>query len=466
MVLYEKPKALIRRVPTIEDTTDKVQRFDSDNLYPQRAEEILKRSVSLKSLYARIADFINGQGFADKTLGTLIVNKQGLKGESLNKVLSKVSKIYGRYSTVCLHLGYNAEFKICAINVIPFEYIRLGLKDKFGRVFKYGYSNNWERDARKANERNIVFYDKFNPDPAVVQAQMLAQGGVMKYIGQILYHTPVEDQYPLAEFDAVFDDAQTQGELAMFRIGQVQNSFLGTTAIVYPGKFASADEEAKFNRLIQGKSGSRGAGGIIGLQDPTGTKKANEIFQNLSPTSLDKQFELTERTVKDNIIQSEAFPPILLGISPNGLFAQSEMEEAYQYVNTTTRNRRANLAEVFSNLMEFWMDPIITDASILTLQYITDDATGSAGITINDNLQNMSGKQAQNFERILRKYGNGLYKRPVAEKLLQDGFGLSSEEIAKLLDGLDQLKAEDATTPVALKPKYKAFVSEMVNVML
>lgn len=445
-VYYEKAKPYIRRVPTIEDTTDKILRFDTDNLYPQRAEETVRRSATLKSLMDRIADFLNGEGFQDPVLANLIVNRRGLKGQTANKVLTIQSAPYARYRTFPMHVGYNLMGQMCELNPIPFEYIRMGLKNKEGKVTHYGYSSNWERDSRKCNENNIRFYPRFNPDPSVVLEQMEKAGGIYNYRGQILYLTPEDDIYPLGSFDAVMDDAQVQNEVGMFKIANVQNSFFGTTLFVYPGVFASTSEEADWKNMLAGKVGGRNAGKRIGIQDPSGLKKASDMVQAIDTPNLDKQLEYTEKSVKENIIESESFPTMLLGKTPTGLFAQGDMEEAYTYVNAITRNRRQELSEIFALLFSYWETPIVTDAAIIEQRYIRNSAEGTA-VDINDNLKGMSGREAMNFARILRKYAQGKYDRTTAETLLRSGFGLSEEEIKKLLDGLDQAASEDAPMP-------------------
>lgn len=455
--VYEKSRPLVKREPTIVDVTDKILRFGLDNLYPQRAEELLRRSATLQSLMNRIADFVNGEGFADERLAgkmdpvtkqwiipPLIVNKKGLKGQTANKVLSIVSHPYTRYKSVPIHVGYNMLGGICALNPLPFETIRFGLRNKAGVITHLAYSANWERDSRSSNSQNIRFYPRFNPDPNVVLQQIEEAGGIMNYRGQIMYLTPVDDQYPLATFDSVYDDAQVQNEIGLFKISNVQQSFLATMAIVYPGPFASEEEKNNFYDLVQNKTGSRNAGTRIGIQDPTGTKKANEIFQTLSPENLDKLFEYTETSVKRNIIESEAFPEILLGKSATGLFAQGDIQEAYTYVNASTRNRRAELSEIFSMIFSYWETPIITDAEIIEQRYIRNSGSGSVGsVDVNDNLKGMTGAESINFARILRKYSQGTQNRQVTETLLRGGFGLSEEEIKKLLDGIDQVKIEE-----------------------
>lgn len=444
MVVYEKTKPLIKRVASIADTTDKIIRFGTDNLYPQGAEEVVNRSSTLKSLMNRIADFVNGEGFVDPNIAKLIVNRKGLKGQTANKVLSTVSHPFVRWRTVPMHIGYNLLGQICALNPLDFKTIRFGLRDpKTKKITKLAYSANWERDGRSINEQNITFYDTFNPDPAVVLEQIEKAGGIQNYKGQILYLTPEDGEYPLATFDAVYEDAQVQAEVGYFKVGNTQNSFLATLAILYPGEFSSQEEMQDFKDLISNKSGSRNAGTRIGLQDKSGQRKASDIFQSLTPANLDKLFEYTETSVKENIIESEAFPAMLLGKSPTGLFAQGDIEQAYTYVNAITRNRRAELSEVFSMILSYWEDPIISDCAIIEQRYILNSSAGTGGLDVNDNLKNMTGMQAVNFARILRKYEQGKYTRQVAETMLMSGFGLSSEEIQKLLDGIDSAKEED-----------------------
>lgn len=470
MVLFEKARPLIKREPTVVDVTEKILRFGSDNLYPQRAEELVKRSATLQSLMNRIADFVNGEGFVDPVVANLVVNRQGLKGQTANKVLQKVSHPFVRYATFPCHVGYNLLGQISEINPLPFETIRFGLKNKEGCITHFAYSSNWERDSRSGNEQNIRFYPRFNPDPAKVLEQIEKAGGIYNYRGQILYLTPTDDVYPMATFDAVYDDAQVQNEIGLFKIANTQNSFIGNSLIVYPGVFTSNEEEQSWKDLIAGKVGVRNAGSRIGIQDKSGLKKASDMIQPLNMPSLDKMFEYTEKSVKDNIIQSEGFPEILLGKSASGLFAQGDMEEAYTYVNAMTRNRRAQLSEIFSLIFSYWETPITTDAAIIEQRYIRNSAEGTA-VDINDNLKGMSGREAINFARILRKYAQGKYDRATAETLLRSGFGLSEEEIKKLLDGLDQAASEEAPAPGAAAPavpgpKTTAFIVAMSKQML
>ena len=437
MVAYDKPRPYLKRVPIISDPAEGILRYDYDNLYPQRAEEIVRRSYTLKAVVDRVADFLNGEGFLDPNIGGLVVNSKGWRGQTMDALLTACTPTFARFNSLCLHIGYDLNYRVASIEPIKFEYIRLSTKENGDLL----YSTNWERDGRKDHIKDAICYRPFNPNPDVVAEEIAEAGGIENYKGQILYYTPEYGEYPLASFDPVFDHAQAQGELGVLKISDIQNNFLSTLAIIYPGEFASDEEEYEFKKLIESKSGARGGGSRIGLQDKTGLKKAGDIFQQLSPVSLDKLYEFTETSVLNAIMENEAMPKELLGVRPeSGMFNQDNMEQAYTYFNAITRNRRATISEVFSYILQHWSTPIQSDCIIKQQQYIQETAAQAAAsdLTINDNLKNMSGAQSINFARILRKYGKGEYSREQATVLLRGGFGFTEEEISSLLDGYDQ----------------------------
>lgn len=381
MLVYEKVKPLIKRIPTVQDVSLKILRYDQDNLYPQRVEEIVRRSSTLKTILARIVDFVNGEGFVDQIVAKMVLNGQGLNGMSANKVLTRIAREFVYFDTRCGHVGYNGLGQIHALNPVPYHRLRLGCLDDEGRVNQIAYSANWEHDGRSGRDQHILFYPRFNPDPAVVMAEIEEAGGIENYRGQMIYDTPMANEYPLASCDAVLDDAQVQNEIGMFKLGNVQNSFLATLAVLFPGEFGSKQEETDFKDLIANKSGSRNAGTRIGLQDKSGQRKASDIFQPLTPPNIDKQYEFTERSVKENIMESEAFPQILMGKTQSGLLAQNDLQEAYIYVNSITRNRRLAMSEFFSEILRYWETPVLTDAAIIEQRYLMPGVTAAPAPT-------------------------------------------------------------------------------------
>ena len=143
-------------------------------------------------------------------------------------------------------------------------------------------------------------------------------------------------------------------------------------AIMYPGQFETVQEELKFNDLVNNKRGAQAAGSNIGIQDPTGTKKVNEIFMPITPVNTDRLFELTENSTTAAIMENEAMPKELIGVRPEtGMFNQDNMEQSYIYYNARTRKRRNALSRLFSFIGLHLAKPISTKAEIIPLSYMT-----------------------------------------------------------------------------------------------
>jgi len=381
MVTFKKPKLFVKRVPTILDPSDNVQRWDWDNQYPQRMDELASRSYTLNAVTKVVSDFLAGEGFEDTAFNNLVVNRDNIMDETMLDLLNKVCDQYSNYWTPSLHFGFNMNGAMTSIRSVPVCYNRFGMPNpKTGLVEKIMYSTNWERAAMKeTHDREVLEYDFFNPDPEVVKEQIRKAGGIKKYKGQILFATPTPFVYPKASFDPVCDHAQTQAELATFKISSVQNKFNATMAIMYPGQFESDEEKRNFQELISTKSGSEAAGSNIGIQDPSGTKKVNEIFLPITPVNTDRLFELTERSSTAAIMENEAVPKELIGVRPEtGMFNQDNMEQSYIYFNSRTRKRRKNISRLFSFIAKHLETPYNTTAEIIELSYLTKEQKAEA----------------------------------------------------------------------------------------
>jgi hypothetical protein len=452
MVTYSKTKVLSKRVPTVVDFTDNIQRWDSDNFYPQRAIEVVKRASPLKRALSTYADFIDGEGFADVNIAKLIVNRCSRQGEQMNSILRKISKYVAMYKAFVLHFNYDLNYRIASIEVKPIEHFRYGHPDINGVYHHIFHCLNWERDARKFvhnQDRIITKYNLFDPSPAVVAAQIQEAGSIYDYKGQVLFVCENPQEYPLATFDPVWEAAETVAACAVSKISAVNNQFGGTIAIVYPGEFETKEEENTFLNYIEGKSGPENQNSRIGIQDKSGTKKADEIFKQLAPPNVDKMWEYTESSARDQIYEHYAQPKELSGIRPeSGMFNQDNMIQAYAYYNSKTRNERNWVSEVLAEILLYWSTPIVTDAKIAEAQYMingapaqpttppaTPPASSSSAPTAqaNENIRNMTGRQRQNFKRVLREYTTGKITRQQAEAELS-GYGFDAEYIKVWLD--------------------------------
>jgi hypothetical protein len=366
------------RIPTFIDRTQGIQAWDSDNLYPQRADQVRKNSRTTKIAVKRLAGFLAGRGFADPALASLIVNS---KGETLNDLLDQITFDAAQFEdSYVLHFKYNLNYKLAEISAVPILHSRFGLPDDDGLHFDVKINNNWERNPHKNMHQswNIYEYPIFNPEPEVVK-QQIDYYGVDDYPGQILFFTTKPGVYPESTFDAVFDQAQTQAELGIFDLNAVQQGFTGTTLFKYPGTFEDEEDEREFVRGMQPNKGSQGANSIVVVENPNGNFKQGDLIENLQMPNVDRIHENTEKTTKHAIRENFSMPAEILGMMPeSGMFNKENIMESYTYFNDITQQNRDRISRSFKKILQFWNKPIVSECEINPKTY---------GTTVNNNGQ-------------------------------------------------------------------------------
>lgn len=358
----------VKRLRTFVDRTEGIQWYTRNNLYPQIVEAVRDRSYTIKSACDRLSKFLRGEGFEDKLLADLVVNSKGL---TLNNILKQVAIDGASFSgSFVVHLGVNMNGQYNNISVWPLQYWRFGLPDENGDVHDYKYNSNWERDPYKelSNAKNIIEYDKFNPDPEAIKEEINEHG--LSYKGQVFYFTPLEDQYPLATFDSVLDQGQTQEEIGLFRLSSIQNGLNATNIFSYPGKFEDKQKEQDFIESISQFKGGAGAGSTIVIEDESGTRKAQDLVTPLSLQNNDKIHEFISKDDKNAIMEAFAMPKGILGVLPEaGMFNQENLQQEYIYYNSITRDYRTDISDAFKKIFSNWHKPVTSEFKIKELTY-------------------------------------------------------------------------------------------------
>lgn len=358
----------VKRLRTFVDRTEGIQWYTRNNLYPQIVEAVRDRSYTIKSACDRLSKFLRGEGFEDKLLADLVVNSKGL---TLNNILKQVAIDGASFSgSFVVHLGVNMNGQYNNISVWPLQYWRFGLPDENGDIHDYKYNSNWERDPYKelSNAKNIIEYDKFNPDPEAIKEEINEHG--LSYKGQVFYFTPLEDQYPLATFDSVLDQGQTQEEIGLFRLSSIQNGLNATNIFSYPGKFEDKQKEQDFIESISQFKGGAGAGSTIVIEDESGTRKAQDLVTPLSLQNNDKIHEFISKDDKNAIMEAFAMPKGILGVLPEaGMFNQENLQQEYIYYNSITRDYRTDISDAFRKIFANWHKPVTSEFKIKELTY-------------------------------------------------------------------------------------------------
>lgn len=354
----------VKRIPAPLRNVEGVLSYDRDNLYPQRAEEVKNRSYTVKSAVQKLSEFIHGQGFINEDFAKMPLSEDG---KWSNKVLKAAAMDYATFDGFCLHIRYNLNFKVNAVTHIPFKYCRLGIPDDDGIIHNIKWSDNWEQDPDKRRKisREIKTFPIYNPLTFEEEFEKLG----MDHPGQILYFTKTVNEYPLSTFDAVFDSAQTQADIALYELGNIQEGFTGTTVFKHPGKIEPEDED----RIKRKLSEAQGPGGKRIIVTEFDRDNDINVFESVTLPNVDKMFEFTSRNVKNSIRENFQMPAEILGVMPEtGMFNQEQMEQAFKYYNSVTKYKRKDVEEVFSNVMKNFYTGEDYQTEIAKLTYDTD----------------------------------------------------------------------------------------------
>jgi hypothetical protein len=358
-------EVLVKRLPQRLRYVDDVQSAGNDNLYYQRALEVMYRSYTLSGVIPKKAGFLNGEGFEQPEINDIVVHGEGLEDITMRELLdhSSYSKSWAR--GLAWHINYNLNYTIASIKPIPFEYCRLGIADDDGCVEKIAYCTNWERDyGKEQKQREIIFYDKFDPDPEHL-AEEFAEYGVEGYKGQIMYWTPEKNKYPLVSFDSVFEQAQTQAEISIYSLNQTANGFSAGHIFVYPGTFENDTERTKYKERLMAHKGGMGAGSIMVIEAGTKDIKVGDLLAKTDLQNNDKMFEFTLNWIEKSILQCYGMPYEIIGRQTEGaMFSRQQIEDAYTYYNAVTRDERVELSRIFKKVFQFWNTTINSDFTI------------------------------------------------------------------------------------------------------
>ncbi|MFI5163186.1 MAG: hypothetical protein ACHQHN_18045 [Sphingobacteriales bacterium] len=386
-----------RRTLVRPNQTFGILNYDLDNAYPQRMLELVASSPTAKDCWSKRAKFIGGNGFEQPELGKQVINSKGL---TLAKLLKAVATDKGLFTGFGIHINYNANYKVASVNYVRFEDIRLGDTDGPETADKYALYSDWGRKTWKNITRSrITFLDKYNPDPAAINQQVIDAGGWDKYKGQLYYFNPEVDDYPLIEADSVWEDFETEAGIKIFNNREVTTGFLPSTMLFMQSRREEADntrpdsdEQHYYNTPSQLErdlgtfQGAKSAQKIIVIEYDDENSKPE--FQPYSIQNNDKLFEATEKSVEARIIKGFSIPKELINSEKSsGLSNGGEKKEAIREFNDNTAPDRLELSEVFAELFGNFYQAINPSGNWAILPVpaeVADDITGiKAGTSIN-----------------------------------------------------------------------------------
>ena len=96
----------------------KMQRYGSDNLYPQNVVDITNASGTAKLCLSRYEKFVEGYGFNNEAFSELKINRDGV---TMDDLLKSVAGDLTRFSGFALQVNYNVLGQVTEVNHLPFR---------------------------------------------------------------------------------------------------------------------------------------------------------------------------------------------------------------------------------------------------------------------------------------------------------------------------------------------------------
>ena len=351
---------VLKRLPQNVDLRKDITAFGEDNLYPQRVEQVALRSPTTIASIKAYGTFLGGNGF--ELNGDLVINRFD---QTLNDLLRLIRKDKATFDGWALHFNVNEIGGITEIIPVKYKNVRYGLPDDWGRHYEVKLNLNWEEDYSKTIKKVAIIQDF----PLWHTRDKHSFDSEEGENGFVYYWTPEMDMYPTCTFDSVLDSAQSNGEIQVYELGNIQNSFLNTSLFKHQGKIEGEKERQALVNLLFSLTGPENAGGVGLVEVPTGFD--GNLLENIPANNGDTLFQTTNETTQSRIVSNFGIPYPLLGLQPTGggIYNQEQLNDAYTFYNTQTREERKSISDAFDSFMKFWHEGAVSVGGIIENEF-------------------------------------------------------------------------------------------------
>jgi hypothetical protein len=338
----------------IDGGVNGVMNFGAQNNYPQMIERIIGGSISAKAIAKVKTKFLIGDGFQDERLSTFVIGKDSRgKDYTLSMLVSQLAYELAIFNGCYIHRNITLEGIVKNARYIPFKYCRFAKPDDNGYSAKVCVYENWEKDpdaVKKFDKSSIKTYHVFSTNKEVITAQI--NGDLNTFCGQLNYlFFDNQYLYPLSPVDVVYMDADSEGQVALYKNNQLRNGLLDKILL----RVAPSGTDKERQDFVDTIKKALGADGdpVICLEDEI-DPLTNEIKQNgafkmdsVKSNINDTLFESWETSFYNNIRKAyDALPAILIDYVESSLGTTSgeAIQQAVSFYNAMTRDERKALS--------------------------------------------------------------------------------------------------------------------------
>lgn len=319
---YSKPKFIERK-------NQEWVSYGEDNKYPNHLLDLLNTSAKHNAIVNGKANFIAGKGiyFKDETKQGLADKEINRAGETINDILDKVALDLEAFGGCYLEIIYNPFGVATSLYHIDYIKVRSNADNSFFYV-----SDEWTTKQKPTDIEDIAAFDPKN-----------------KSGKQIIYlkeYRPGVNTYTLPSYHGALNYIELDVAVSEFHLNAIHNGLMPSKLISFNNGVPSVEEQGKIERQIKDKfAGEKNAGKFI-INFNNDPAKAPTIL-DLSASDLDKQFDLLNRTIQQEIFSGHRVTsPVLFGIAQEGaLGSRNEMREAYEIFQNTYINGKQQFIE-------------------------------------------------------------------------------------------------------------------------
>jgi hypothetical protein len=346
-------KAAINRIKidslpySVYSGTQPIIPYGTDNLYPNRIINAIKKSPTASGCADLLAMFVQGEGLSFG--GDMVVNRDG---ETFNDILGQSVSHYSKLNGFCLHFNFNVIGQITEIFCIDPKYVR---KNKTLSQAQFGVWDN------PSYYNGFVTVDLYNPETV---KKRIREEGIRKYNGQLLYFASAYDIYPDSPLDSASISASFEKEVQVYQHASINNGFSASGVVKVPtmGQGEKADKNIEVaQENLNSMRGADKAGSFLAIPvplDTDGKAQTMNLFESFTPQNIDALFVNQNTKAKENILTVYRMPEILLGLSSQGMFNEASYSDAFDYKNADTERNRKMIERVFQKVVDNSIFPV------------------------------------------------------------------------------------------------------------
>jgi hypothetical protein len=447
--------AIQNRLAWIErSVTGGYVKYGQNDTLPNEIVEIVNNSGTATACAQRLMQFIKADGFKDLYTGQRYANKDQTFDQLLTEVVE--NKVY--LNGVAFHLFFNNAGGISEIKAVPIPWIRIKDDDHFivnPLMGEHGKSTGQDKTIRRFDPNEDV-----NARRARIIEETKKNKGKQK--GELFYAFPKRigrnyHLYPAPYYMAGLDDIIADGKASTLELTEVMQGWRSHVVISTSwmddvntikdseGNDTGVTELSKFKDGIMQSLGEDGSTVLLLMG------KTPEEMPKVTVLDSDKigasSTEATKR-IGEKVCRHFVVPKILVGFSDSGQLGNvNEIKNMMDLFYISIINHQNFVTETFNTLKPLLSNNEMLDFTLSKLNPLTliPDSVISMLTenevrklfeleikeqnAVNTTLTNLTGRQMQGVQRIVRKFNKDDITYEQAASLLKSGFGFTDDDV-------------------------------------